>query len=263
MKKLSLFLLVSVFAFCGCGDDDEIKNNDNTQNDDDSQNEVVISFEKQLTEPGSEFKTTEGEIDGYYTKCYFKDIQNIVEFPHYYSSYQGNTSFGGGFTYTNHTDITTPGYSNISAITAKGKDGKVYLTSNTNSFTPAQITNLQPDKYDFKGAWITNSTYAYLAIKDGNDGYLNQTKFEANDWFKIRATGYNTTGKSLGYVDFYLADYRNGKTEIINTWQWFDWSSISNANYIKFEMSSTDNDPDNGMNTPSYFCLDGITLIEK
>ena len=37
MKKLSLFLLVSVFAFCGCSDDDE-------------KMEVVISFENQLTE---------------------------------------------------------------------------------------------------------------------------------------------------------------------------------------------------------------------
>ena len=44
MKKLSLFLLVSVFAFCGCSDDDE-------------KMEVVISFENQLTEAESEFKT--------------------------------------------------------------------------------------------------------------------------------------------------------------------------------------------------------------
>ena len=43
MKKLSLFLLVSVFAFCGCSDDDE-------------KMEVVISFENQLTEAESEFK---------------------------------------------------------------------------------------------------------------------------------------------------------------------------------------------------------------
>ena len=48
MKKLSLFLLVSVFAFCGCSDDDE-------------KMEVVISFENQLTEAESEFKTDLGE----------------------------------------------------------------------------------------------------------------------------------------------------------------------------------------------------------
>ena len=67
----------------------------------------------------------------------------------------------------------------------------------------------------------------------------------------------------IGKIDFYLADYRNGKKEIVNTWQWFDWTPIANASYITFELSSTDNDPEQGMNTPAYFCLDGITLIEK
>ena len=70
-------------------------------------------------------------------------------------------------------------------------------------------------------------------------------------------------GTEIGRVDFYLADYRNKKTEIVNTWQWFDWSPIANASYITFELSSTDNNPKGEMNTPAYFCLDGITLIEK
>ena len=55
MKKLSLFLLVSVFAFCGCSDDDE-------------KMEVVISFENQLTEAESEFKTDLGEKGEVYFK---------------------------------------------------------------------------------------------------------------------------------------------------------------------------------------------------
>lgn len=258
MKKLSLFLLVSVFAFCGCSDDD-----DETKGGD--KKEVVISFENLLTETESEFKTTEGEVDGYYMKCNFKDPQNLIELPHYYSSYQGSTSFGGGFTYTNYTDITTAGYSNISAITGKGKNGKTYLTSNTNSYTPAQITNLNTEKYEFKGAWVTNTTYAYLAVKDGNDGSSSMVKgpFTNGDWFTLTAVGYKADGSVIGRIDFYLADFRNNKQKIVNTWEWFDWSNISNADYIKFEMNSSDTDPEVGMITPSYFCLDGITLIEK
>ena len=72
-------------------------------------------------------------------------------------------------------------------------------------------------------------------------------------------------GKNFRTLVCSSPDFRNGKTEIVNTWQWFDWSSIKNADYIKFEMSSTDNSEYEGvsyMNTPSYFCLDGITLIE-
>ena len=261
MKKLSLLLLVSVFAFCGCSDE-----NDEVKGGDDDKKEAVISFEDLLTEENTTYVTDQGEVDttnpyGIY-KFRFKDSKSMAELNHYY--WQGG-SFGGGFTYTNTTDVQTPGYTNLSAITAKGKNGKVYLTAKTDKHTTAQITNLQTDKYNFKGAWITNCTYTYLAIKEGNDGYLNRPKFEANDWFKITATGYNEADKELGKVEFYLADYRNGKSEVVNTWKWFDWSSISNANYIKFELSSTDNDPDPeiGMYTPAYFCLDGITLIEK
>lgn len=252
MKKLSLLLMLSVFVFCSCDNDDDVKN------------EVVISFENQLTDEESEYKTAEGEVDGYYMKWKIIDPKNLIELPHYYMSYGDITSFGGGFTYTNKTDVSTPGFSNISAITGKGKNGKVYLTSNTNEFTPAQITNLNNNQYEFKGAWITNTTFAYLAIKDGNDGSSSvKGPFTNGDWFKLTAVGHNADGSIIGSVDFYLADFRNGKNEIINEWKWFDWSSLKNAVYISFEMDSSDKNEYEQINTPSYFCLDGITLIEK
>ena len=68
MKKLSLFLLVSVFAFCGCSDDDE-------------KMEVVISFENQLTEAESEFKTDLGEKGEVYFKYEISDPQKMIYFP--------------------------------------------------------------------------------------------------------------------------------------------------------------------------------------
>ena len=264
LLKLPSLLLLAICTFSGCGSD----NDEKKEGGDDAEKEVVISFEDQLTANEAEFKTTDGEVDGWYTKTYIKDTKNLIELPHYYSIYEGVTSFGGGFTYTNKTDKTTPGYSNNSAITTVGKFGKVYLTSTTNSFTPAKIKNLQVDKYSFKGAWITNSTYAYLAIKDGNDGSEParvKGPFTNGDWFKITAIGQNSKGEKVSSVDFYLADFRNGKTEITNTWVWFDWSKLKDAETITFELSSsdTDEDPSIGMYTPAYFCLDSITLTEK
>lgn len=249
MKKISLlFLLAVVFAFAGCSDNDD-------------KNDYVVSFENRLTETESEFQSTGGtlESNGYY-KTQFTDIYATLSFNHYY----GNWGFGGGFTYTNKTDVTTPGFKNISAITGKGKYGKVYMTCNTGTFTPAILTNMNPEQYAFKGTWVTNTTYAYLAIKDGNDGsspsYVR--KFKAGDWFKLTAVGYNTDKQKIGSVDFYLADFRDDKTKIVNDWEWFDLGALSTASYITFEMSSTDNG-NYGMNTPSYFCLDGITLVEN
>lgn len=264
MKKLSyLFFLLSMVVFYSCGNDDDIDNNDDPTGDD-SQNEVVISFESQLSTPESEFVSDFGAPgeDGY-TRGTFKDPKNLLEFNHSYSAY----GFGFGSTYTNKTDVLTPGFMNISAITGKGQSGKVYITTNTSSDSPAKITNLNPSKYEFKGTWVTNSTYAYLAVKERKDGnampYVKQ--FANGDWFKLTAVGHKANGNVIAKIDFYLADYRSGKTEVVNSWKWFDWTSIKDADYITFEMSSTDNSEYGGvsyMNTPSYFCLDGITLVE-
>lgn len=122
---------------------------------------------------------------------------------------------------------------------------------------------MNTDKYQFKGAWVTNTTYAYLAIKDGNDGGLNAVRqFADGDYFILTAVGRDAQGTEIGRVNFYLADYRNGQSKIVNTWEWFDWSALASAASISFELDSTDKG-EYGMNTPAYFCLDGITLIEK
>ena len=43
MKKLSLFLLVSVFAFCGCSDEnDEVKGGDDNKGGENEKKEVVV-----------------------------------------------------------------------------------------------------------------------------------------------------------------------------------------------------------------------------
>lgn len=254
MKKLLGFGAVLLSLTLWSCSDDETPVSEVIVNKED----VVVSFEGQLDESNSSYLATEGEIDGFYKKTTFSDPQGMVSFSHYFSDW----GFGGGFTYTNCTDVTTPGYTNLSAITGKGKNGSVYLTSNANDFTAAQITNLQVGKYRFKGAWVTNTTYNYLAIKDGNDGSGLVSKFEDGDWFKLTAIGHGSDGTEVGRADFYLADFCNGKNVIVNTWEWFDWGELADAAYITFELSSTDNG-DYGMNTPSYFCMDGVTLQEN
>ena len=56
--------------------------------------------------------------------------------------------------------------------------------------------------------WITNATYAYLAIKEG---YGVATQFKEEIGLKVIITGYDSENKKMGNIDFYLADYRNGK----------------------------------------------------
>ena len=251
MKKISLLMLLfTAFVFTAC-------------NDDDKKEIIVVNYNDKLSTTESTFATTDGVLDNTnpYGGMYvyqFNDSKNAIQANHFYNDW----GFGGGFTYSNTTDKTTPGYMNLSAITAGGKSGSVYLISKTDEFTKATITNLKENDFVFKGAWVTNSTYAYLAVTAGEDGYMNETKFNDGDWFLLTATGHAASGTVIGKAEIYLADYRSGKTEALNTWKWFDWSGISNAAYITFEMTSSDNG-EWGMNTPAYFCMDDITLEEK
>lgn len=245
MKKIYSLLLLTVLLLCSC-----------------DKNEDLLIHTLDLTglpnTPESEFTGVYNGKDANtepYSKNTFSDKSGYFIFDNYTSSYK---TFGGGFTYTNKTDIKTSGYANNSAITKGGVKSANYLTASTNIYTPAAFCFVSNMNYNIKGMYVTNSTYAYLSIKDG-DNYAR--KFVANDWFKLTAIGLDSTGKETGRADFYLADYRDGKSVLVDKWTWFDLSALGKVAKVKFEMSSTDNGQ-YGMNTPAYFCIDGITISE-
>ena len=267
MKKLSLIwkkkslLFILMTAMCvmlwSCSDDDDpvVEDEEEEQEEEEEDVQVVLSFDGRLTDAETYFQAEDGEAfgDWGYYQSSFTDNDGLANFTHFYASW----GFGGGFTYTNLTDVTTPGYNNLSAITGEGVSSEIYLTASTaNEVT---ITNLDTDTYQFVGAYITNSTYAYLAIAEGDDGNTPAyaAQFGDDDWFILTATGYTAEGEEIASLDFSLAT----GTDFVTTWTWFDWTSISSASYITFSMSSSDTG-DYGMNTPAYFCIDGITLVD-
>ncbi|MCC8186356.1 MAG: DUF4465 domain-containing protein [Bacteroides sp.] len=264
MKKLILpfFLLTFLFSVTSCDKDDQLPDPDEEE-----KVEVIVSFEELLTEKESSFTTDKGEEikeeDYSYYKTTFQDSDEFLTLDYYYYYSPGVAS---GFTYTNQTDLTTPGYNNLSAITGKGKFEATYLTSFIDITKPAAIRINNPETYEIKGLWVTNSVYAYLAIKDMNVGWGEVKEFGDGDWFKLTIHGYNSANSKIGSVEVYLADYREGKRILLKDWEWVDLTSIKSANYLMFELASTDNTEFNDevwMNTPAQFCIDGITLIEK
>ena len=152
MKKLSFLLLfATAFVLCSCNDDDK-----------NIKIEKVTNFDALISAPESDYVPTSGEeTESGSKKTYIRDSEQLVECDHYFADW----GFGGGITCSNKSDKSTPGYTNNSAITAKAKEGSVYLTVNSSTFSPAIVTNLKADEFQFKGAWITNSTYAYLDRK--------------------------------------------------------------------------------------------------
>lgn len=177
-----------------------------------------------------------------------------------------NTKYGSweGWAYSNTTDTVTDGYANqYSAYAGGAHSGTQYGVY----FKPWVLTStvtLAPGA-SILGAWITNTTYAALSMRDGDSfskkfGGVDGTD---SDWFKLTITGENSQGIT-GEVDFYLADYRfenNNLDYIVDDWKWVDLTSLGNASRLTFGLSSSDNGQW-GMNTPAFFAIDDITTGE-
>jgi hypothetical protein len=133
------------------------------------------------------------------------------------------------------------------------------IDSTTGTYgTPASFTLLN-DHYAIKGAWVTNSTWAYQNMTQGG---APASPFTAGSWYKVVATGYDAADKEIGTTEIYLANYKTDSDKPVSDWIWFDLTPLKAAVKILFVPESSDSG-ERGMNTAAYFCMDGITLVEK
>ena len=63
-------------------------------------------------------------------------------------------------------------------------------------------------------------------------------------------------------AEILLANYKTDNDLPVKEWIWFDLTPLQNAVKVKFIPDSSDKN-EYGIKTAAYFCLDGITLIEK
>lgn len=118
---------------------------------------------------------------------------------------------------------------------------------------PCYVTLLSDEPAVVPGFYITNSSYAYTSMTNGD---ASAKKFEQGDWFLLTITGYGDNDEVTGTKEYYLADLRDAdKAYIINDWRYVDLSSLGKVCKLGFELTSSDNGSW-GMNTPAYFCFD-------
>jgi len=95
------------------------------------------------------------------------------------------------------------------------------------------------------------------------NNYAPASKFKSGSYYKVTATGYAADGTtSVGTVSIYLAKYASDTDTPSKDWQWFNLGALANAVYVQFDVDSSDKG-NYGVNTSTYFCLDGITLNQK
>jgi len=187
-------------------------------------------------------------------------VSRGASFSNTYTDWGGGWWSWDGFAYSNRSDTTTPGYENqFSAITGAGfGGGGIYGVAYA---TGQAATVLLPSGASPVGVYVTNTTYAYLSMLNG-DFFAKKFGGASGadpDWFKLTATGYSGSNPT-GSAEFYLADFRfDDPTQdyIVDEWTWFDLTALGNADRIVFSLSSSDVGQW-GMNTPAYFALDNL-----
>jgi len=180
----------------------------------------------------------------------------------------GYSGLRRGFAYSNMTDSVNGTYTNIySAKTAKGYNGSnQYLLASAFSTIGVKLKGKAAGQ-PVKGFYITNTTYGYNTMRDG-DGFAKKFGGVPNtdpDWFKVTIKGYLAGNAKADSVDFYLADFRDAdstKDYIIKTWEWVDLSPLQGVDSLSFLLSSTDTAGGFGMNNPAFFCMDNFETFE-
>ena len=164
-----------------------------------------------------------------------------------------------GFAVSATTDTKTAGWGNqYSAITGKGVAGSAGYAV---GYTGSGKSQILLKKSVVSGFYISNSTYAYLSMKNGDD-YSKKFGGASGadpDWFKLTVEGY-TDIEYTGHIDFYLADFRSSNSSedyIVNDWRWLDLSALGEVSRLEFSLSSSDAGMW-GMNTPAYFVMDNL-----
>ncbi len=227
--------------------------------------DTTVTFDDNSLPPNSFWNGSDGS--GGFTS-------NGFRFPNSYTDFGGGYYGWDGWSYSNGTNTTQPAYASdggdpptwtfyadrqYRAITGGGVQSSPNYAVAFQGFDPLVIPMPQATK--ITGMYVTNTTYAYLAMLEGNPFAKKFSGTSGNDpdWFKLSITGLDSNGRATGSTDFYLADFRSSNKYIVNGWDWIDLSGLGkNVRTLEFNLSSTDNGTF-GMNTPAYFAIDNFT----
>ncbi len=145
------------------------------------------------------------------------------------NEYNADWASWSGFSVSNMRDSVTAGWDNqYSAITAEGVN---HSENYAVSLSSGELNMQLSDPAQLNGFYVTNATYPYLAMKNGDSfskkfGGVDGTD---PDFYKLIISGTDMYGNKTDSVEFYLADFTSTdstKDYIVNTWKWVDLSSL-------------------------------------
>lgn len=187
------------------------------------------------------------------------------------SVYNTTSPSGGNFVVAfGASDNTDP-----SKATYKDYDGcgRVYITDSRGygvaSLGDKNRVNGDDEDAFFKSVMLTNTTYDYLTMKNGN-AYASALNEENQGWFKVQFISFNDdepNTRPSGCVEAYLANFNKdlagGWTGILDEWIEVDLSPLPEASILVVNFVGSDTGKW-GLNTPKYCALDNFVItVEK
>ena len=98
--------------------------------------------------------------------------------------------------------------------------------------------------------WIANTAYTAHSLL-----HLEYEKAGPDDWFGVRATGFDADDEETGSVEIYL--YKDG--QIVRDWTKWELAELGRVAYVEFEcFGSIENAY--GLATPAYFAIDDVAV---
>ena len=167
------------------------------------------------------------------------------------NSYMADWMYYSGFAAStlNTNDFVDYTEGQFKSVTAAGHEsagfGVLYANLWTGQF---YITTLQSKEGStVGGVYLCNDAYTYNSITVG-DGYCQP--FAEGDYHRVVFRGDDPEGQE---VVFYLADFRDGKQEIVTDWTYCDLTPLGKVKKIEVTTESSND------GVPSYACLDNLS----
>lgn len=216
--------------------------------------EICIGFEEPVIENYQNDRVYN------YQNMVFNNSYTLSEYEWEGVTYSSETWYG--FSLSAMCDSVSSGFGNqYSCSAGKAAGGRqfgLFYYSAYDADSSCFIQFEQEQEHIIKGMQITNSTYAYLSMRDG-DAFAK--KFEEGDYLRIIFKAYKANGDYIAQKVFYLADFRENKKILLNSWQFVDLSSLGKLNKLSLHFESSDTGM-YGINTPTYVCIDDLIYIK-
>jgi len=216
----------------------------------------VADFEDFNLDPET-YMNNADPADGFMTNGIFLPNTHMVS---------GDFESWTGWSVSNTTDVTDTSYDNqYSSISGGGADGSSsYGVSFVVGESSMRNDVISTGSSTFESIMVNNTVVTHHIIKEGNN-FSKKFGGETGDdpdYFILTIKGRSGGELTADSINFYLADYRftdNSKDYIIKDWKEIDVSQFNSEDELVFTMSGSDVGMF-GLNTPTYFCVDNITL---